>query len=70
MVDLKAIQNIAPMDVSVSKTIDKKTYLKKCRGGFSPLSPLPGSSYGCVPALPRNCVDHPQTATFSKQQPH
>ena len=32
------------MDVSVSKTIDQKTYLKKFRGGFSPLSP-PGSAY-------------------------
>jgi len=24
------------MDVCVSGTIDQKTYLKKCRGGFSP----------------------------------
>jgi len=27
------------MDVSVSVTIDQKPYLKKFRGGFSPLSP-------------------------------
>jgi len=27
------------MTVSVSGTIDQKTYLKKFRGGFSPLSP-------------------------------
>jgi len=27
------------MDVSVSGTIDQKSYLKKFRGGFSPLSP-------------------------------
>jgi len=27
------------MDVSVPGTIDQKTYLKKFRGGFSPLSP-------------------------------
>ena len=27
------------MNVSVSGTIDQKTYLKKFRGGFSPLSP-------------------------------
>jgi len=32
------------MDVSVSGTIDQKTYLKKFRGGFSP---PPGSAYGC-----------------------
>jgi len=32
------------MDVSVSGTIDQKTYLKKFRGGFSPLTP-PGSAY-------------------------
>jgi len=39
MVYLKTIQKIIPMDVSVSGTIDQKTYLKKFRGGFSPLSP-------------------------------
>jgi len=39
MVYLKAIQKITPMDVSVSRAIDEKTYLKKFRGGFSPLSP-------------------------------
>ena len=33
------------MDVSVSGTIDQKTYLKKFRGGFSPLSPPSGSAY-------------------------
>ena len=27
------------MDVSVSGTIDKKTYLKKCRGNSAPLAP-------------------------------
>ena len=27
------------MSVSVSGTTDQKTYLKKFRGGFSPLSP-------------------------------
>jgi len=36
---LKAIQKITPIDVSVSGTIDEKTYLKKIRGVFSPLSP-------------------------------
>jgi len=39
MVYLKAIQKITPMDISVSGTIDKKSYLKKFRGAFSPLSP-------------------------------
>jgi len=29
MVYLKAIKKISPMDVSVSETIDQKTYLKK-----------------------------------------
>jgi len=47
MVYLKAIQKITPMDVSVSGTIDEKTYLKKFRGGFSPLSSPPGSAYDC-----------------------
>jgi len=32
MVYLLAIQKITPMDVSVSITIDQKTYLKKFRG--------------------------------------
>jgi len=40
MVYLKAIQNSAPMGVSVSGTTDQKTYLKKSRGVSSPLSPL------------------------------
>jgi len=40
MVYLKAIQEITPMDVSVSGTIDQKTYLMKFRGGVIPLSPL------------------------------
>jgi len=31
MVCLKAIQKIIPMDVSVSGTIDQKTYLKRFR---------------------------------------
>jgi len=44
MVYLKVIQKITPMDVSVSVAIDQKMYLKKFRGGFSPLSP-PGSAY-------------------------
>jgi len=39
MVYLKVIQKITPMDVYVSETINQKTYLKKFRGGFSPLSP-------------------------------
>jgi len=39
MVYLKAIQKRAPMGVSVSGTTDQKMYLKKFRGGFSPLSP-------------------------------
>jgi len=39
MVYLKAIQKILPIDVSPSRTIDQKTYLKKFRGGFSRLSP-------------------------------
>jgi len=39
MVYLKVVQKITPMDASVSETIDQKTYLKKFRGGFSPLSP-------------------------------
>jgi len=34
MVYLKTIQKITPMDVSVSGTIDQKTYLKKFRGGL------------------------------------
>jgi len=38
MVYLKAIQKSAPMGVSVSGTIDQKTYLKKCKGVFSPLN--------------------------------
>jgi len=38
MVYLKVIQKITPMDVSVSVTIDRTMYLKKFRGGFSPLS--------------------------------
>jgi len=44
MVYLKAIQKSTPIGVSVSGNIDQKTYLKKFRGGFSPLSP-PGSAY-------------------------
>ena len=32
MVDLKFIQKITPMDVSVSETTDQKTYQKKIRG--------------------------------------
>ena len=45
MVYSKAIQK-SPMSVSVSGTTDQKTYLKKFGGGFSPLSPPPGSAYG------------------------
>jgi len=33
------------MDDSVPGTIDQKTYMKKFRGGFSPLSLPPGSAY-------------------------
>jgi len=40
MVYLKAIQNSAPMGVSVSGTTDQKTYMKKFRGDSSPLAPL------------------------------
>jgi len=36
---LKVVQNIIPMEISVSENSDQKTYPKKCRGGFSPLSP-------------------------------
>jgi len=32
-------KKITLMDVSVTGTTDQKTYLKKIRGGFSPLSP-------------------------------
>jgi len=39
MVYLKAIQKNTPMKVSLSETINQKTYLKKIGGGFSPLSP-------------------------------
>ena len=39
MVCLKVIQKITPMDVSVSETMDQKTYLRKFRRSFSPLSP-------------------------------
>jgi len=50
MVYLKAIQK-SPMSVSVSGTTDQKTYLKKFRGGFSPLRPTPGSAYGYASCL-------------------
>jgi len=39
MIYVKPIQKITPMDVSVSGTIDRKTYLKKFRGGFRHLAP-------------------------------
>jgi len=39
------------MDVSVSVTIDQKPYLKKFRGGFSPLSPLDPPMYTCTPFM-------------------
>jgi len=45
MVHLKVIQKITPMDVSVSENIGQKTYLKKFRGDFSPLSPLDPPMY-------------------------
>jgi len=38
------------MDVSVSGTIDQKTYLKKFRGGFNLLNP-PGSAYEYSPRI-------------------
>jgi len=44
MVYLNGIQKITPMDVSVSGTIDQKTYLKKFRGASAPLA-SPGSAY-------------------------
>ena len=50
MVDLKAIQKITPMDVSVSGTIDKKHIWKKLGGASAPLAP-PGSVYGIVLTL-------------------
>jgi len=48
MVYLKTIQKITPMDISVSGTIDQKTYLKKFRGTSAPLAP-PGSAYAVQP---------------------
>jgi len=46
MVYFKAIQKITPTGVSVSGTIDQKTYLKILAWGASaPLAP-PGSAYG------------------------
>jgi len=39
LVHFKAIQKITPMDVSVSGTIDQKTYLKKLKGVSAPLAP-------------------------------
>ena len=36
------------MDVSVSGTINQKTYRKKFRSGFSPLSPPPESACACI----------------------
>jgi len=45
------------MGVSVSGTTDQKMYLKKFRGGCSPLRPPPGSAYGSLN----------QIATASKQ---
>jgi len=39
MIYLKVVQKITAMDASVSETIDQKTYLKKFRGDFIPLSP-------------------------------
>jgi len=49
MVYLKAMQKITPMDVSVSGTIDQKTYLKNLRGPSAPLAPLDS---------PMNCGIH------------
>jgi len=40
MIYLKAVQKITPMDVSVSGTIDEKTYLKNFRGGVQAPSSL------------------------------
>jgi len=34
MVYLKAIQKVTPVDVSLSRTIDQKTHLKKFRSGL------------------------------------
>jgi len=39
MVYLKTIQKITPMDVSVSGTINQKTYLKNFGGASAPLVP-------------------------------
>jgi len=41
MVYLKAIQESAPMGVSMSGTADQKTYLKKFRGASAPLASPP-----------------------------
>jgi len=38
-------KKITPIDVYVSGTTDQKTYPKKFRVSFSPLSLLPGSAY-------------------------
>jgi len=40
MVCLKTIQKLTPVDVSVSATIDQKTYLKKLGGPSALLAPL------------------------------
>jgi len=40
----KGYTKITPMDVSLSGTIDQKTYLKKFRGASASLAP-PGSAY-------------------------
>jgi len=40
MIYLRTIQKITPMDISVSETINQKTYQKKFRGASAPLAPL------------------------------
>jgi len=40
MVYLKDIQKSTPIGITVSGTIDQKTYLKKFRGASAPLAPL------------------------------
>jgi len=51
------------MDVSVSETIDQKTYLKNLGGGFS-LNPPPGSAY-----VPPKFLENLIILCFEKRYP-
>jgi len=66
MVYLKTTQKIAPMDVSVSGTIDQKNVSEKFRGRLSPL-PLPGSAYVRINAF-FSIVDQSQLMLALDQQ--